>query len=249
MNHFFDQLYDVNRMISFTEIQKINQRRIYKLSIQGNFDQITADLQLNTAQPDMILNSDANKRAYLVGAFLSGGSISSIDKSQYHLEIRSNKIPYLRLLQKLLGEFNITVTMLNRKRTSVIYIKKASEVSDFLKIIGANEGMLELEDKIIARDYINSRLRLNNLDMANLKKTSSAGSEQVKMIKAIRGSRIFQTQPDKFRFYCTLRLQHPELPLSGMVGIFKQKYQIKITRTGINHYALKIREIYKSLNN
>ncbi|MDR3329741.1 MAG: DNA-binding protein WhiA [Mycoplasmataceae bacterium] len=248
LNHFFEHLYDTKRNISFTEINKLNNRRTYRLIIHGNFKQITSDLQLNSTVLNNVLKTIIDQRAYLAGAFLSGGSINSIDKSIYHLEIRSNKIKYLRLIQKILNKFNISISLLKRKNNFVLYIKKATDVSDFLKIIGANNAMQELEDKIIARDYFTNIQRINNLDMANLHKTSSAGLIQIKMIKAIRLSNEFKNQPDKFKFYCTLRLQYPEASLSEMVKIFQNKYKINITRTGINHYVLKIKDIYKLFN-
>jgi DNA-binding protein WhiA len=204
---------------------------------------------LNSPTPNNILKTSVDQRAYLVGAFLSGGSINSIDKSIYHLEIRSNKINYLRLIQRILEKFNISISLLKRRNNYVLYIKKATDVSDFLKIIGANNAMQDLEDKIIARDYYANIKRLNNLDMANLNKTSSAGLRQVKMIKAIRYSNDFKNQADKFRFFCTLRLQYPEASLSEMVKIFQTKYKITITRTGINHYAMKIKEIFDTVGN
>jgi DNA-binding protein WhiA len=148
------------------------------------------------------------------------------------------------LLQKILDQFNISVTLLKRKNHYVLYIKKASDVSDFLKIIGANNCMHLLEDKIIARDYYTNIQRLSNLDIANLHKSSSAGAQQVKMIKQIRTTKLFQQSSDKFKFYCSIRLQNPEVSLSEMVRIFQNKYQIKITRTGINHYVMKIKTLY-----
>jgi DNA-binding protein WhiA len=108
--------------------------------------------------------------------------------------------------------------------------------------------MQELEDKIIARDYYTNVQRLNNLDIANLHKSSLAGIEQVKMIKKIRNLNEFKNAPDKFRFYCSIRLQNPEASLSEMVKIFQNKYQIKITRTGINHYVMKIKDLFTLVN-
>jgi DNA-binding protein WhiA len=129
-----------------------------------------------------------------------------------------------------------------------LYIKKSADVSDFLKIIGANHSMYELEDKVIARDYYTNIQRLNNLDMANLHKSSLAGFVQIKMIKQIRHTKEFQSQPDKFKFYCSIRLQNPHSSLSEIVSIFKNKYKIQITRTGINHYVLKIKELFTLVN-
>jgi DNA-binding protein WhiA len=227
-------------------VQKINNRRIYKLTLEGNFEQINSDLQLNEIYPKQILGNSINVRAYLAGAFLSGGSINSVEKSNYHLEIRSSKLQYLRLIQKLLQPFNISITLLKRKNNYVLYIKKAANVSDFLKIIGANSAMMQLEEVIISRDYYNNVQKLNNLDIANLRKSSVAGQTQVMMINRIRKSKLFKEQPDKFKFYCSLKLQNPEASLTEMVHIFQKKYQINMTRTGINHYVLKIKKIFNS---
>jgi DNA-binding protein WhiA len=154
----------------------------------------------------------------------------------------------LRLIQKILLKFNISSTLLKREKGFVLYIKKAVDVSDFLKIVGANRCMHELEDKIIARDYYTNVQRINNLDVANLHKSSLAGIQQVKMIKAIRRMKEFKKLPDKFRFYCSIRLQNPEASLSEMVKIFQIKYQINITRTGINHYVVRIKQLFIQLN-
>jgi DNA-binding protein WhiA len=210
----------------------------------GDFKLISHDLCLNLKEPTNLLKGTIDQRAYLVGAFLSGGSISSIEKSVYHLEIRSTKINYLRLIQKLLLNFNVPITLLKRKNGFVLYIKKAVNVSDFLKIIGANNSMYELEDKIIARDYYANIQRINNLDIANLHKSSSAGVEQIKMIKQISGLKEFQESSDKFKFYCSIRLQNPEASLKQMVEIFQKKYQIHITKAGINHYVMKIKHLF-----
>ncbi|GHU32233.1 hypothetical protein FACS1894166_05140 [Bacilli bacterium] len=241
INNFVEELYTTDKEISFTDVNKLNNRRTYKLSIKGNFRQISTDLQLNESYPTSILKNINDQRAYLVGAFLSGGSISSINKSVYHLEIRSSKANYLRLLQKLLVRFHISISMLKRKDHYVLYIKKATDISDFLKIIGAKNGMQQMEDKIISRDYFTSVNRLNNLDVANLKKSMSAGVEQVKMIIKIRDTNEYKDQLDKFKFFCTVRLANPEASLTEIKQIFKTKYGITITRTGLNHYVLKLK--------
>jgi DNA-binding protein WhiA len=244
---FLSELFKVHKKILVSKEKALNKHRAYKLLFNINHKEAVDSLQLNETYPKRILKNSIDKRAYLVGAFLSGGSIGSIDKSQYHLEIRSNKLNYLRLIQKLLHEFNLSITLLQRKNTYVLYIKKAIDVSDFLKIIGANVAMQHLEDKIIARDYYTNLRRMNNLDVANLNKTVSAGQTQIQMINKIRKSNEFKNQPDKFKFYCSIRLQNPEASLKEIVSIFNNKYRISITRTGINHYVIKIKELFKAL--
>ena len=185
------------------------------------------------------------KRAFLSGAFLSGGSIGGIDKSIYHLEIRSNKAEYLRILQKILMDFQLSPTILKRKYSYVIYIKRSFEISDFLKLVGAMDAMFELEETIAVRDYNNNIHRMNNLDIANMEKTAKSGMEQVEMINKIIDTQQYATSSEKFKNFCQLRLENPTLSLSGLQEKYYNKYKIKVTRTGLNHYVIKLKELSK----
>ena len=60
------------------------------------YQKILEDKELNFCKNEQL------KSAYLVGAFLSGGSISDISKPFYHLEIRSTNPKYLRFIQQIL---------------------------------------------------------------------------------------------------------------------------------------------------
>jgi DNA-binding protein WhiA len=241
------QQYKIKQQIGYSQIQKINNSRIYQILIESNLNKIRKDLKLDAIIPDEFIQNPIAKRSFIIGAFLSGGSISSIDKSVYHLEIRSTKIQYLRIAQKILADFNISISILSRRYVYVLYIKRATDISDFLKIIGAKQAMQELEDKIIQRDYYSAIHRLNNLDIANLKKITTASNQQIKMIKAIKSTKLYQQQDKKFKYYCNMRLIYPEASLLEIVKLFKRLHNINITRTGINHYVLKIKKIYKAL--
>ena len=242
------KLFNVKVHYSYSNINKFNNMRTYRITIDDpNFVNIVEkanrffDLMRKSAenQDQMI------KRAFLSGAFLSGGSVGGIDKSIYHLEIRSGKSDYLRILQKILLEFRITPTILKRKYSYVLYVKRAFEISDFLKLIGANEAMFELEDTIAARDYNNNLHRLNNLDIANMEKTAKSGTEQVEMINKIIKTKEYQQASKKFKYFCELRLEYPTLSLSGLQEKYYNKYKIKVTRTGLNHYVIKLKEMTK----
>ena len=242
------RLFNVDVHYSYTEINKFNNKRTYRVIIDNpNFVNVVErannffDLldQKYEKQDQMV------KRAFLSGAFLSGGSGGGLDKSIYHLEIRSNKNNYLRLLQKILLSFKLSPTILKRKYSFVIYIKRAYEISDFLKLIGAMNAMNEFEDTINVRDYFNSMHRVNNLDMANMQKTARSGEEQIAMINKIKDTKAFKKSPKKFQYFCQLRLENPTLSLSSLKEKYYNKYKIKVTRTGLNHYVIKLKEMAK----
>ena len=105
--------------------------------------------------------------------------------------------------------------------------------------------MNEFEDTINVRDYFNSMHRVNNLDMANMQKTARSGEEQIAMINKIKDTKAFKKSPKKFQYFCQLRLENPTLSLSSLKEKYYNKYKIKVTRTGLNHYVIKLKEMAK----
>ena len=243
-----NEIYHLEHELSYSELNNFYKKRTYRLIIKDQrFEKILEELSVFDETHRNVVNSNETKRSFLVGAFLSGGSISDINKSIYHLEIRSSKITYLRFIQTLLSDFSISITLLKRRYTNVLYIKKANDISDFLKIIGATNSMQKLEDVIISRDFNNQIHRLNNLDISNMTKTVNSANEQVKMINAIKNSKEYNEQKNKFKFFCELRLTNPTSSLQELSELYFEKYNIKISRTGINHHIIKLKQIYRNL--
>ena len=243
-----NEIYHLEHELSYSELNNFYKKRTYRLIIKDQrFEKILEELSVFDETHRNVVNSNETKRAFLVGAFLSGGSISDINKSIYHLEIRSSNITYLRFIQTLLSDFSISITLLKRRYTNVLYIKKANDISDFLKIIGATNSMQKLEDVIISRDFNNQIHRLNNLDISNMTKTVNSANEQVKMINAIKNSKEYNEQKNKFKFFCELRLTNPTSSLQELSELYFEKYNIKISRTGINHHIIKLKQIYRNL--
>ena len=86
---------------------------------------------------------------------------------------------------------------------------------------------------------------MNNLDIANMEKTAKSGTQQVEMINKIIHTKAYKKAPKKFKYFCELRLQYPTLSLSGLQEKYYNKYKIKVTRTGLNHYVIKLKEMAK----
>lgn len=244
-----NKLTKINHHLSYTEINNFNKNRVYRLTInQGKFEQIINDLKVLDDKDIMFCKSELQKSAYVIGAFLSGGSISDISKSFYHMEIRSTNGRFLRLVQEILISWKLSPILLKRKYNSVLYLKRSTEVSDFLKHINAIENMSLLEDTIISRDFNNQLHRLNNLDISNISKSTKACDTQIEMIKLIISSKIYKKQKDKFKNFCKLRLEYPTSSITELSDIYKKVYNAKITRSGINHFVIKLKKIYKEVN-
>lgn len=237
------KLFNIEKHISYKK-KSTGNSRLYKLEFTGDFNKLEKDLLLFEDPYPLLLN-ETDKQAFLIGAFLSGGSINNPKSSSYHFEIRSHNSDLIDTLSKIFNDFNINSKILNRQNTNVIYVKKSESISDILKHINAYDSMYEYEEKRIYRDYSNQMHRLNNLDISNLKKTITASQEQIKWIQKVLDNKFLSNQlSNKEKIFCNLRLENPEASLNDIANIFLEKYNIEITRTGLNHYVRKIKKLY-----
>ncbi len=247
----FNQLYPdakIKKTIS-KNVTNLNGQTNF-IELQGNFETIKNDLCLDIdASKEILCKNECCKRAYVAGAFLACGSVNSLDSKSYHLEIRSDNYMYLVYLQALLATFNINAVLTKHtKKQFFLYVKKADQISDFLKLISAGNSMLAFEDRKISKDFNMQITRLNNLDVSNINKSSIVGVKQANQIKKIMKSKIYSDQPAKFKRFCELRLENSSSSLSELVKLMKEKYNINITRAGLNHFGIKLDKLERKLN-
>jgi len=140
--------------------------------------------RLSDEWPDSLLKKRCCKRAYLRGAFLGGGSISSPEKN-YHLEFVSSREQHIDTIHELLKYFGLMGKMIERKGHFVLYLKEGEQIVDLLNIMGAHHALLSLENIRILKQMRNNVNRIVNCETANLSKTVKASMRQVEMINFI----------------------------------------------------------------
>lgn len=237
-------LYNIDKTLSFSKTNKLKNQTTYKLEFEGDLNRIENELYI-FKNPIPLFERQENKYAFLAGAFLSGGSVNNPSSSNYHFEIRSHNFDLIESIKLIIDELNIKSKIMERSNLFVLYVKKSESISDILKYINANNSMFAYEDKRIYRDYSNQMQRLNNLDVSNLKKTVDASNEQIKWIKSIKQNKLlFESLTNKEKIFCELRLENSDATLNNLVDLFKEKYNINTTRTGLNHYVRKLKSIY-----
>ena len=131
-----------------------------------------------------MVKDDEERRAYIRGAFIGGGSISNPEKT-YHLEFVTHSEEYAVDLSKLINSYGLNSKVIQRKNSYIIYIKEGEQIVDLLNIIGAHSCLLELENIRIMKEMRNNVNRLVNCETANLSKTVNAAVRQVESIKLI----------------------------------------------------------------
>lgn len=186
-----------------------------------------------------IVKSKCCKRSYLRGMFLSCGTMSDPRKS-YHMEFVLDKERSAADLRKLIGSFvDLSAGMSRRGEKQVVYIKKASYISDMLGIMGATEAMLDFEEIRVNKSMHGNVRRIVNCDSANVDRALAAAGEQLEWIRKIEKEEGLQYLPKPLRDVALLRLERPEASL-GEIG---EALNPPIGKAAVNKRFAKIKAI------
>ncbi len=178
------------------------------------------------------------RKAFLRGAFLSGGSISDPEKT-YHLELTSRTIGQARELKRMLVSFDLHGRIIMRKGSYVIYLKEGENIVDFLNIVGAHKSLMELENVRILKGMRNNVNRIVNCETANLEKTVNASVRQAENIKYIADNVGLDSLPAGLREIAELRLEYSDANLTEL----GQMLTPKLGKSGVNHRLRKLDQI------
>lgn len=205
---------------------------------------ISNDFQFHHTISQPLIKRNSQKRAYLRGAFLAGGSVNNPETSSYHLEIYSLYKEHGEALMDLMNEFHLNAKTIERKKGFVTYLKEAEKISDFLSIVGAHQAMMKFEDVRIVRDMRNSVNRIVNCETANLNKTIGAALRQVDNIRFIENTIGLDQLPEKLREIARLRVEYQDVTLKELGEMVSTGV---VSKSGVNHRLRKIDEIADAL--
>lgn len=242
---------DINLFVK----KKMNLRknRVYGMRILYGAPAILADLGIYSARGLLskplakITSGENNARAYLAGAFLAGGSVNPPEKSDYHLEITAANEEHGTFLVGLLDRFRIPARTIERRGKTIVYVKQAEKIADFLRCIEADDCLMQFENVRISRDLSNSITRLNNIDIANEVKTQNAARGQLEDIALLEEKRQMSRLDDKLRTVVELRKSHPDSSLNELCRVYEEKTGHEISKSGMKHRFVKIHEMAEAL--
>ena len=152
IQNYLENLYDIKIKKEKTDNLNLFKNKLNLLEISDKVHFILQDIgyldknntYLNTP-PTYIVGANEEIRAYLRGVFLCQGSIND-PKTSYHMELSITKKEEAVFVQKLLNIFDLNAKILSRDKGYMIYIKEAEKISDYLKILKANNSVLYYEN-------------------------------------------------------------------------------------------------------
>ena len=215
------------------KIRTSNKEDAKKIYEDFGYSEKDKNLRLNWSN----FNCDDCQTAFIRGAFLACGSVTSPEKG-YHLEF---SIPFLNLcrdFKKFFNEMEIYPKQLTRNGYYILYFKDSAVIEDLLTLMGAVNGSLELMGVKIYKDVRNNVNRRTNFESANLDRTINAEFNQKEAIKKIIKIEGINALPPELRTVAKLRIENDGLSLREL----GEMCDPPLSRSGVNHRLQKIIE-------
>lgn len=253
ISNFIQVITDINPQVEIIENLNFSKKELYQITIENNLDKMLKELGIYNEKneylpvvPTYIVGANEEIRAYLRGVFFASGSINDPKTSRYHLEILVTEPEEAVFVQKLLNIFDLNAKILNREKGYMIYIKEAEKISDFIKILGANNAVMYYENVRIYRDQKNKTNRLNNMEQANIDRVFETANEQLRQIKIIEDNNGMDLLDDRTKLAVRYRKEYPETSLKELAEIITLETGKSLSKSGINYRFRKVRELAAS---
>ena len=182
--------------------------------------------------------------AFLVGWFLSKGSVSNLNTKFHHLELKLNNFAYKQSLSKLLHLLKCSFKFLQRTNYGIFYLKKPQDISDFLKLLRADEAVLAFESDLATKQSFNLMQRWDNLDLLNAVKTQKSIDKQINVIKYLKKVGLFDQLKTKEQIICDYRLKYKDKGLNNL-AIAINHDQLDATYTSKSDLAYLFNKLMK----
>ena len=183
-----------------------------------------------------VVEEDDCKEAFLRGAFLAGGSVTSPTKA-YHLEFTTTHKSVARECYTLLHEtVGFSPKTASRAGAQVLYLKQSDLISDFLTFLGAPVASMGIMEAKLEKELNNQVNRCCNCDDANTSKVVEAAQEQLSAIRVLRERGELEKLPKKIAQAARAREENPEASLSELAAMMEPP----ITKPAMNHRLQRI---------
>ena len=239
--------YNINVNLTIRTQKKFKLKKIFILSLNEKVYIIENDIK--ELDKEIIDSSFEEISSYLRGIFLANGSINDPSKSKYHLEFLVDNISDANIINNLLIKLKFNSKVISRDKGYMVYIKASEEISDFIKLLGVTNSLFYYEDIRIYRDHKNMVNRLNNCEQANIEKSMKTSLEQMDNINYLKEHDMLDLIDDKIKLVIKYKEKYPETTMNELAYIISVETDINISKSCINHYFRKIKDLVNKSKN
>lgn len=250
----FKKIYNTKVEILLKVRNKLDYKDEYILTTTEKGILVLKDLKIIDDNYNIIneLNKDLFEKkccqiSILRGAFLVRGSISDPKKSKYHLEIVALNQEDANFIKEVLSDVDIMAKTIVREKGIVLYLKKAEQIADFLRYIGATNSLFEFEDERIKKDYYNYANRISNCDVANEEKAIASAAAQLKNIAYLEKNCGLLNLSPRLTDAILLRNSFPDDSLSQLSEKSEEVIGRYISKSGLSHCYKDIEKMCEAI--
>ncbi len=182
-------------------------------------------------------------QAYLRGAFLAAGSVTSPDGA-HHLEMVLPTRSAAEGVVRALARLGLRGRCRCRRGRWVVYLKGAEEIGHFLALVGAHRSLLEYENVRVVRHLRGQVNRVVNCETANLGKAIEASLRQVQDIRVIAQRVGLSSLPPHLEQTARARLAHPEMTMREL----GQLLDPPVGKSGVRYRLERLRRLARRLS-
>ncbi len=246
---FITKNYQINLKKAIVKNMKLLKKTQYLIIIQEKTNEIIKDLGIIDDEEYIkeVLKSKARTQAYLGGLFLGCGSINDLRTSNYHLEFCVLNYDFAKEIVKLLAKIDIPSKIIQRRSQQVVYVKKGEMIGNFLSNIKAVNAYLEFEDVRAYKDMKNNINRFSNCDIANYMRITNSAQMQLEDIAIIEKKAGLKVLDDDLQILCELRKKYQDSSLKELATKYTEITSKPISKSGINHLFIKIKNFAMTL--
>jgi conserved hypothetical protein len=244
-------LYDVDAVVEEKRVEH-RRRPIYEVSLSGSqIDRLLKEtgamvfgengIRFMNEVPEIANANEENRRAFLRGCFLGGGSCVD-PKRGYHFETVFRAEPVARAALEMMRGFSLPARLSVRNGDRyIVYLKEGDDVSGILALIGASGAALALENVRVEKDMRNYINRTNNCETANLDKQVVASIRQQAAITAIDKHIGIRSLPASLQQAAMLRIAHPDATVQELAEL------ADIQKSGMYHRLDRLMKLAEGL--
>ncbi len=185
--------------------------------------------------PQTVMQNPCCRRAFLKGAFFSGGTVVN-PKKNYLLELTTPYMGLSRETKELLEDEGFSFKSTVRRSNYVVYLKNSEQISDFLSYIEAYQAQMEFLNNKIEKEIYNNFNRTSNGEVANYEKTVAAAVTQIRAISKIRDTVGLDSLPEDLQALAILRLEHKNASLTELAKLSNPP----LTKSGVDRRMKKL---------
>lgn len=170
--------------------------------------------------------------------FLKYGMLYDPNKA-HHIEFRFRDLNLANVTLQELSIYGIAgkISINEDKNIATVYIGDAINVMALMKILGCQQTLKTYKKVYDYKQKIKETNRQVNFETANIKRSTDAALEQVRIIKKLLKKKKLETIDADLRVVIKARMKYKRIALSELAE------KINISKSAVNHRFIRIRKL------